>query len=178
MSCSVSESLCWEALSQERLVLVTNSLDALWCPLIQGTLHRQRLFVHFDKCQLRNTHFGEGRVTDTILPLRNWWPFHSVCWRAKSVHTLEPHGLSWPSLLSSCQCRWLSIGRRTPDVLQSSDWCRRWGVPSLPWYTRRQEAQSFQVVPWGFLKYTNALIEYHCSAVYHAASIPAHSSFS
>lgn len=71
-------------LSQEPLVLITNSLDALLCVLIQGTLHWQQVFAQFDKCQLLNIHFGERRVTDTTLPLLNWWPFHSVCWRTEA----------------------------------------------------------------------------------------------
>lgn len=66
---SVSESLHLEALSQEPLVPVTNSLDALRCPLIQDTLYSQQVFVHFDKCQLLNTRFGERRVTESVLPL-------------------------------------------------------------------------------------------------------------
>ena len=147
------------------------------CALIQGTIYWQQVFVHSDKCQLLNFHFGEGRVTGTILPVLNWRPSHSACWRASSVYTLEPHGWSWPSLLSPCQVGWLSISRLAPDVLPASDWCTTWGAPSLPWCTRRQEAHSLQVVPWGFLKCTNALIEHHCSAVCHAASIPVHFSF-
>lgn len=92
---SVSESLCLEAPSQEPLVPVTNSLDALRCPLIQGTLHSQQVFVHFDKCQLLNTRFGERRVTETILPLSHWWPFfHSACWGPSGEHTLGPDSLS------------------------------------------------------------------------------------
>lgn len=105
-----------------RLWSSSQTLDALWCPLIQGTLHWQQSFVHFDKCQLLSTHSEEGRMTDTLLSLLNWWPFPSACWRASSVHTLEPWDFSRPSLLSPCHCRWLTIGRRAPDVLPSS--CR------------------------------------------------------
>ena len=43
----------------------------LICALIQGMLYWQQVFVHFDKCQLLNFHFGEGWVTGTILPKLN-----------------------------------------------------------------------------------------------------------
>ena len=66
-----NESLCLEALSLEPLVLVTDFLGALQCPLSEGTCHWQQVSVHFDTCHFLNTHFGAGSMTDTILPLLN-----------------------------------------------------------------------------------------------------------
>lgn len=54
--------------SQEPLLLITNSLDALSSMF---TLCWQQVFVHFDKCQLLHIHFGERRVTGISLPWLN-----------------------------------------------------------------------------------------------------------
>lgn len=77
--------LVFEALSLEPLVLVTDFLGALQCPLSEGTCHWQQVSVHFDTCHFLNTHFGAGSMTDTIPPLLNWWHFHTGCQRAEDA---------------------------------------------------------------------------------------------
>ena len=69
----MTESLCLEARSLKSPWLLSQTLEMLFflCALIQGTIYWQQVFVHSDKCQLLNFHFGEGRVTGTILPVLN-----------------------------------------------------------------------------------------------------------
>ena len=147
------------------------------CALIQGMIDWQQVFVHSDKCQLLNFHFGEGRVTGTILPVLNWRPSHSACWRADSVYTLEPHGWSWPSLLSPCQCR-VTQHQQTCSRCPASIWLMyNLGSPQSPMIYKEIGSPWLPSGALGVFKCTNALIEHHCSAVCLATSIPVHFSF-